>query len=79
MISENRIFVNPTIDATKRASGTGYQFGREDALHGQDQRGSAYFPICSAAWHAYNAGYAEGCALVAILTGRMQSYWAVGA
>ena len=73
MIAENRISGNSIIGATRNA----YTFGREDALAGIDQRGSAYFPICGTAWHAYNAGYTEGCALVEILTGQVQPYWMV--
>lgn len=52
-------------------------WGREDATDERDQRGSAYFPIGSPAWHAYNEGYAEGCAILAILTGRQRPVFEV--
>jgi hypothetical protein len=38
-------------------------WGKQDALHGLPLRGSAYFTIGDAAWHAYNDGYAIGLQL----------------
>ena len=46
-----------------------HAWGFEDAAAGHDQRGSAYFEIMSPAWHAYNAGYSEGCEVFYFLTG----------
>jgi hypothetical protein len=40
-----------------------HQWGQEDALAGVDLRGSQYFLIGDAAWHAYNDGYDVGLQL----------------
>lgn len=50
-------------------------WGFEDAVQGKDQRGSAYFPIGSAKWDAYNVGYAEGAALLSAVTGKTVHAW----
>lgn len=52
-----------------------HAWGHEDATEGHDQRGGAYFPIGSAAWHSYNEGYRTGCLLAAALTGQSRTYW----
>lgn len=57
------------IDAPYLTADLAHAWGFEDATAGHDQCGSAYFEIMSAAWHAYNAGYAEGCEVFYFLTG----------
>lgn len=47
-----------------------WEFGKEDATEGIDRRGSQYFVGGTRDFHAYNAGYDAGLALVAILEGR---------
>lgn len=52
-----------------------FAWGKEDALEGKDQRGSLYFPFLSQAWHSYNDGYAAGCDIYVMLTGRPRFCW----
>ena len=54
-----------------------HAWGFEDATAGHDQRGSAYFEIMSPAWHAYNAGYSEGCEVFYFLTGSSRYAWTI--
>ena len=44
-------------------------WGKEDALEGEDVRGSAYFVIGSPAWESYNEGYRAGLAVRERLAG----------
>lgn len=52
-----------------------HAWGHEDATEGVDQRGSAFFFLGSAAWRAYNDGYAAGCIALAVLTGEQRPFW----
>lgn len=67
--------VNPSTDATLDATDVGHRFGYEDATEDRDQAPSACFYPNTPAWNAYNEGYAQGCAALAVLTGKVRSYW----
>jgi hypothetical protein len=61
-------------DATLDATDTGYAWGYQDATEGKQQCGSAYFPMGSPAWAAYNEGYKTGCIHHEVFTGVARFY-----
>ena len=58
---------------------TAHRFGYEDATEDRDQRPSAYFVPNTPPWYAYNEGYKLGCVHLAVLTGKVRTYWEVPA
>lgn len=61
-------------DATMDATDTGYAWGYQDATEGKQQCGSAYFPMGTPAWAAYNEGYKTGCLHAEVFTGVKRFY-----
>lgn len=62
------------VDATIDATDTGYTWGYQDATEGKQQCGSAYFPMGTPAWAAYNEGYKTGCLHAEVFTGISRFY-----
>lgn len=73
-VSQTHTHVNPDPDVTDLLE-QAHAWGHEDATEGNDQRPSQFFHFGSAAWDAYNHGYAAGCVALAVLTGEQRSYW----
>lgn len=66
------VTVAAQLEQTTSASDIGYRFGFEDATEGRDQQGSAFFPMRSPAWVAYNEGFLAGAQMLYSVTGKIR-------